>query len=111
MTNRKERRRQEKLAQKQLKKTDDTQTSMGMVKAAELQSKIQEAIGQVGITEDDIPLIIQALGLTAAGLALRAGIAHDDFVNGMAGYDKQVRDMVKAALGEPAERNPLVVLS
>ncbi len=111
--NRKDRRAADKLARKADKAADrqtDVAADPKKILAAQLQDEIQKAIQSVGAQPSDMPVIVQALGLTAAGLSCRLGVSTSEFTKAMGTYMKQVRD----ALGLPEEETepsgPTIVL-
>lgn len=112
--NRKDRRTAEKQARKAGKAIDkqtDVAVDPKQVMAASLQDEIQKAIQKVGASPQDVPVIVQALGLTAAGLACRLGFSTKEFTEAMQTYMTQVRTALELPDdSESADRGPGLVL-
>ncbi len=102
MMNRKDRRAAAKHAKKQLNKRSDVAVDPKQVLAESVQDAIQEAIQKVGVSPNDIPTIVHALGMTAAGLACSVGVSTKEFTDKMQLYMTQVRQ----AVGMPPEVEP-----
>lgn len=111
--NRKERRTvesQARKAEKKIGKQTDVAVDPKQVMAASLQDEIQKAIQRVGASPQDVPVIVQALGLTAAGLACRLGFSTKEFTDAMQTYMTQVRAALDLPNDEPEDPGPSLVL-
>ena len=95
-------------------KAEDTMSTEAQVLGAALQDAIHDVMREQGLATPEArtakaPLIIQGLGLTAAGFSVAVGITEEQFCEAMIVYYRQVVAVLKQAK-EDGAGEPLIVV-
>lgn len=111
--NRKERRateKQNRKADKAIGKQSDVAVDSRFSLSGAIQDEVHKALQRLGLGPDDIPVIVHALGMTAAGLACRVGVEPEEFGGKMSLYLTQVKQVVDEAQADEGAGGPSLVM-